>query len=147
MITIYAIFFVVSVLMAMLAYTSRVSKVFKAVAFSFMVTLGLFTDAHYRDQLGIPATGIPVGEFVYVHHVVVGDSIKLWIWTEERHDRLHIIPYDQETAEKLQEAKERTEGGVTQNGQFELEDEGGNPQQPSLEMDDWTGTSDTIGKG
>jgi hypothetical protein len=142
MTTIYVAFVISALLLSVVAYGSRVHVAIKAVAFSSLVLLGVFTEGYYRDQLGAPIRHYPQGEFMYIHHIIVGDEIRLWIWTDERGDRLYVLPYDQETAEELKEAKEQTEGGNTQQGEFVTEDDGGKPQPPSLQTDNWKGDLD-----
>ena len=139
MTSIYISFAVATILVCFLIYSSRLHVAIKALAFSSLVLLGFFTEGYYRDQLGAPIKGLPQGEFVYMHHIVVGDQIRLWIWTEDRGDRLYVMPYDQETAEELEKAKQETEGGSTQQGEFHTEDDNGKPQPPSLRTDDWKG--------
>jgi len=60
----------------------------------------------------------------------------LLVWDKELGDRLYIIPYSQEDAEKLEQAKEETEKGTPQGGSFEQET-GDDGRAEGLRIDDW----------
>ena len=135
MIVIYSRFVVLSLTVALLTYTSRTLFSVKLIALAAVVALGLSLDVHYRDQLGSPILGHPEGEFTYVYHEVKGESIYLWAWTEDKQDRLYAFPYDQETAEKLEEAKQRSQEGNTQEGAF-INEPLGDADEHSLEIGD-----------
>lgn len=134
---IYTIYLLLSSLVVFLIYYSSLSKFIKASALTATVLLGLITQDHYTSQLGKPIEVYPDGEFVYVHHVSEGDNIILWTWTEDKGDRLYAFPYSQESAEKLEEAKENTNKGEPQSGEF-IERESGEFRQ-GLRIDDWRG--------
>ena len=123
-----------------LMFYSRLSYLVKASALTLSVLLGALAQSHYVKLLGSPIQGFPSYEFVYVHHTAVGGVIKLWIWDEGLGDRLYIIPYDQDTAQELEEAQKESEKGTPQSGQFSEEETGSDKDQsPSLELDDWAG--------
>jgi hypothetical protein len=139
MILIYTIYLLLSSLVVFLVYYSSLSKFIKASALTATVLLGLVTQDHYTAQLGKPVEAYPSGEFVYVHHVSAGDDIVLWVWTEDSGDRLYVFPYSQETAKKLEEAKEGTKEGKPQVGEFK--EKKGDQFAPGLRLDDWRGPS------
>ena len=144
--TLIIVFFILhAVALCYLAYTSRISKVIKSVLLSFLVITGAFALDFYKDRLGAPIEGYPP-KFIYVHHRIVSDNIELWVDFEEAEPRLYVFPYSQEAAEELQKAKEKSEGGTPQTGEFESQTgtlEG--PQAPV--MDDWHGDKDDFSKG
>lgn len=107
----------------------------KVVAIVALALLGAFSYDHYKDSLGSPVPSYPEGQFLYVYHVSQGDDIVLWVYTEDRGNRLYEFKYDQDTMEKLEEAKETSEDGSGVAGTFT-----GNPDDGgirSLETDDW----------
>lgn len=134
MMTIYVSFVALAVLVAVLCYISRAYSVLKAVTLAALVMLGLGLETHYRDQLGAPIAAYPQEEFTYVNHQVQHEQIFLWVWTKERGNRLHVIPFDQETAEKLEEAKKKSEAGTGQQGTFDSSKKG--TSEPTLEISD-----------
>lgn len=137
MILIYTGYLVLSGAVVFLVFYSSLGWSIKAGALTTLVLLGLFTQDHYTSQLGKPIGGFPPSEFVYVHHVAEGDDITLWVWTEEDAHRLYTFPYTQEVAEELEEAKQKTEGGQPQEGQFIPQEDG--EGEPGLVVDDWIG--------
>ena len=139
MILIYSVYLLLSALVVFLIFYSRLSKLIKATALTATVLLGVVTQEHYTSHLGKPIKKYPAGEFVYIHHVSVGDAITLWVWTEERGHRLYSFPYNQDTAQKLEEAKEKDEEGTPQEGSFESQDD--DEGNPGLFLDDWKGPS------
>lgn len=131
--TIYLLLITATVFMV---FYSSIHFSVKGTALSLAVLLGVVTHGHYTEQLGKPVQGYPPVEFVYVHHNVDGDNINLWIWTEDRGNRLYVMPYSQETAEELEKAKAKTEGGQAVAGEF-IEQEDGREGHPGLELDDY----------
>ncbi len=131
--TAYLLLIAVTVFMV---FYSSIHYSVKGTALSLAVLLGVVTQAHYTDQLGKPIQGFPTVEFVYVHHNTDGDDINLWIWTEDRGNRLYVMPYSQETAEELEKAKAKTEGGQATTGEF-IEREDNAEGNPGLELDDY----------
>lgn len=138
MILIYTAYLLLSAVVVFLVYYSSLGRTFKASALTLAVLLGVFAQSHYIKQLGSPIHEYPADGFVYVHHTAEGDFIKLWVWLEDRGDRLYIIPYTQETVKALEEAKEETAIGNPQSGEFEGE---GERQEPGLQLDDYQGGS------
>lgn len=131
---IYIAFTVLALAMAILLYVSQAHKIFKALALSSLIVLGLGLEAHYRENLGAPIEGYPPGEFIYIHHQLQGQTILLWVYLEGIGHRLYVLPYDQETAEELKEGKDEQAEGHEQSGQF-IQDPR-NPDAKSLELDD-----------
>lgn len=136
MLLIYTVYLLLSSLVVYLMFYSTLNKFIKAIALTVIVLLGLITQDHYISNLGKPINAYPVGEFVYVFHVPQGDDISVWVWTEEDGNKLHTIPYSQEAAEKLQNAKEKSEAGQAQKGEFT---EGDSKHAAGLTMDKWQG--------
>ena len=137
MILIYIIYLALSALVVFLVFYSSLSKFIKATALTATVLLGIVTQNHYTSQLGKPILMHPPAEFLYVHHVAEGDNILLWTWEESKGNRLYSFPYDQETAKKLEEAKEKGKGGEPQEGNFTPNED--TRKAPGLHLDDWKG--------
>ena len=131
---IYIAFTALSISIAILLYVSQAHKVFKALALSTLIVLGLGLESHYRAHLGTPIVGYPPTEFVYIHHTLEGQTIHLWVYMEDRGHRLYVFPYSQDTAEKLQGGKEQQAEGNEQTGRFVQDPR--DPDAESLEMDD-----------
>jgi hypothetical protein len=137
MITLYVLYTLLAVTVGWLLYASKAHRAVKGAALVLLTIFGLTMYQQYVSALGAPLQGVPEGEFVYVHHEVKGDNINLWVWTEGRGDRLHTFPYSQEAAEELEQAKEKTEGGVPQSGEFPPGEDGVVTPE-ALEFDDYT---------
>ena len=58
----------------------------------------------------------------------------LWTWSEEEGSKLYVFPYDQDTAQELEEAEGKMGDGQLQGGSFSDTAE---RDSPGLEMDDW----------
>ena len=71
-------------------------------------------------KAGAPIEQFPKDDWNYVHHEIMdgGDNIYIWANYTEKGNRLYKIEYDRETAKKLQEAKNKTQAGIPQSGQF-----------------------------
>jgi hypothetical protein len=110
---------------AYLLYYSSVHWLIKLV--SLPITLVFTATMVYTayDRMGAPIERMPVGEFEYVHHSVssAGDFIYIWVYTDERGNRLHAVPYDRETAKELNQAKKQEEKGEEMVGEFSMEEE------------------------
>ncbi len=137
MTNIYIVYLLLSTFVVFLMFYSRLNVFVKALALSATILLGLLTQAHYILQLGKPIEKYPSDEFVYVHHMSEVDKIYVWIWTNEAGNRLHVIPYNQDTAEELQKGKEKQQKGSTQKGKFSKAKDGSN--NPGLMIDTWKG--------
>ena len=136
MILIYTLYLLLSSLIVYFIFYSSLNNMIKASALTAIVLLGFVTQDHYERQLGKPLTVLPDGEFVYVHHLAAGSEITLWAWTEAEGHRLYTFDYDQETAEKLEEAKTDEGEGKKQAGTFE---ERVTEQNPGIRFDDCKG--------
>ena len=112
-------------MVAYLLYYSRVHWLVKLV--SLPITLVFTATMVYTayDRMGAPIERMPVGEFEYIHHSVstTGEFIYIWVYTDDRGNRLHAIPYNRETAKELNRAKEQEEQGTQMLGQFSSEGE------------------------
>lgn len=146
MTTLYVLFSILAISVVYLLYTSKAYRGLKAAALVLLTVFGLTVHEHYVSALGAPLQGVPEGEFVYVHHQIAGDTIELWVWTEERGNRLYEIPYSQETAEELEKAKQKNEGGTPQQGEFPPTD-GKTASPPAPKFDDWQPKGDQFDKG
>jgi len=136
MLIIQATYVVLVALVVFLMFYSKLGRFFKASALTLSILLGAVTQTHYVKQLGSPIEGYPSYEFLYIHHIATGKFIKVWVWDKELGDRLYIIPYSQEDAEKLEQAKEETEKGTPQGGSFDQET-GDDGRAEGLRIDDW----------
>ena len=142
---IYTAFVCLTLLVAVMAYTSGANRVVKAAAIVSLVVVGLGLEGHYRASLGKPIENYPPDGFVYVHHEVQGEDIAIWAWLEKSGNKLYLIPFDQETAEELAEAQEK---GTPQQGTFTNKQDGKrNDSDSGLIFDDWIGdyTGETKG--
>ena len=141
---IYISFTALALSIAILLYVSQAHKIFKALALSSLIVLGLGLEAHYRANLGTPIKDYPSGEFIYVHHELQGQTIYLWVYYQDIGHRLYVFPYDQDTAEELKDGQEAQAEGQEQVGRFVQDPR--NPDARSLEMDDATLSGSDTGK-
>ncbi len=113
------------VIVAFLMYYSTAHYAVKIAVFPALIAVVIFGAVIYQDRLGAPINALPKGDFQYVHHQSGdgGDVIYLWVWTAERGNRLHTFPYDRETMEELEGAKDRAEGGQ-EYGRFNATEQG-----------------------
>ena len=140
MILISAMYLLLSAFVVFLVFYSSLNKLIKATALTAAVLLGLVTENHYTANLGRPIPIHPPAEFVYVHHVSEGESILLWTWEDGKGHRLYTFPYDQETAQKLEGAKQKSGDGDPQEGNFTPRED--SRKAPGLHLDDWRGPQD-----
>jgi hypothetical protein len=117
-----------------LLFYSNAMHLIKALALSTLVWGGAYGLGYYKNQLGKPIVGYPSYEFVYIKHMTTGDGITLWTWSEEEGSKLYAFPYDQDTAQELEEAASKTGDGQLQGGTFTDTAE---RDSPGLEIDDW----------
>jgi len=110
----------VIVIVAFLMYHSSAPWGLKLTAFPALIAMIYFAANVYISHLGAPINAIPKGDFQYVHHQSGegGEVIYLWVFTVERGQRLHSVPYTREIMEQLEEAKGRAEEGNDEYGQF-----------------------------
>ena len=113
--------------MSFLVYTSRFHISVKMFVYPLLIVAGTSFGYHYIDNLGAPLERPLPLEFDYTHHVIEGETILVWLKTEERGHRLHKIPYVRETAKKLEEAGE-------------MQERGGNPRVTGTERVEEAGT-------
>lgn len=144
MTNIYIVYLLLSTFVVFLMFYSRLNVFIKALALSTTILLGLLTQTHYMLQLGKPIKKYPADKFVYIHHMSQVDKIYVWVWTDETGNRLHVIPYSQDTAEELQKGKEGQQRGSTQEGKFSKAKDGSN--NPGLIIDTWKGPKDSNSK-
>ena len=98
-----------------LAYTSRFPAYLKLMMLPLAGVIVLSSLAIYYESLGKPNPyGMPERS-EYIHHRITNDdTIVVWLLTEEKGDRLYVIPYTRESAQELEEAKEQKEGQQVQ---------------------------------
>jgi hypothetical protein len=123
-----------SALVVFLIFYSNAYSWIKAFALSALILTGTYGLDYYKNQLGKPIPGYPAYEFVYVKHMTTGEGITLWAWSEEEGSKLYVFPYDQDTAQELEEAEGKMGEGQLQGGSFSDTAE---RDSPGLEMDDW----------
>ena len=113
------------VIMAFLMYYSKAHYAVKAAVFPALIAAIIFGAVIFQDRLGAPINSAPKGDFQYVYHQAgsEGSVIYIWVWTADRGQRLHILPYERELMEQLEEAKGRAEGGQ-EYGQFNATEQG-----------------------
>jgi len=134
---IYLAYASLTLFMAYLAYVSFANKIIKGAAIVALVIFGLGLELHYKESLGSPIEALPPDGFIYVHHEVQGEDITIWVWLEDKGDKLYLIPFDQETAEELAEAQKK---GTPQQGSFNTDQNGQkNDSDSSLIFEDWMG--------
>lgn len=119
MLQILLAFTVLATCVVAMAYGLKGLTSVKVVAITALTLLGVFSYNQYVDRLGFPIPTQPDGEFLYVHHAAQGDDIILWAYTEGKGNRLYSFKYDQDTMEKLEDAKEASEEGGGIGGVFE----------------------------
>lgn len=139
MTSIYVLYLLLSALVVFLMFYSTISGFYKSITLSVLVLVGVVTRDHYVSQLGKPITGFPAYEFVYVHHVSRGDTILIWVWSEDSGNKLYSFPYSQALAEELEQAKKKAEQeGDSPSGKFTDSRGDGSIH---LETGSWVGSS------
>lgn len=110
----------VCVVVAYLVYNSQAHWFAKLIALPLVIALTATMVYTALDRMGAPIEAEPKGEFAYLHHTLSanGEKIFIWIYTEERGNRLHVIPYKRETAKALNDAKQKAKQGEKQIGSF-----------------------------
>lgn len=74
-----------------------------------------------EKTLGRPYHAIPVGKFMYIHHVVVGKKIDLFV-VDKDGSRLYTIDNNKENREQLEKGRKKAKSGVQQEGEFKKND-------------------------
>lgn len=133
-----------SLVTCIMLYYSTVHSSVKALALSFFVVTGLLVYDHYMKYIGTPVIGYPAGEFIYMHHVIQGDTIILWLQEgDTMKHRLHEFPYQRDAAKKLDQAQKNKQYGTEVSGQFMNR---GRDEAPGLEIDRWEGPTGSFSK-
>ena len=98
-----------------LTYTSRLSKLLKLAILPLFLFSTFTGYTYFLDEVGKPANReLPeVAQYVF-HRITSEDTIIVWLKEEEGFDRLYVIPYSREAAKELEEAKEKSEAGQSQ---------------------------------
>ena len=106
--------------LAVLMYYSNASFIFKLIGLPGMSVFLIGLIYLLIIKAGAPIEQFPKDGWNYVHHEIMdgGDNIYIWANYTERGNRLYKIEYDRETAKKLQQAKNKTQAGIPQSGQF-----------------------------
>lgn len=118
---IYGIFALMVGTFSVLAYSVYISKVpntLKLLTLPLLVALGIVMGIFWYDSLGTPRYWKPTGEWTYVGHVTNGKTISLWL-VQDSVQRLYVFPYEEETREELEKAKEMSQQGQQVQGEFE----------------------------
>lgn len=104
-----------------LVYWSKAHTAFKMLTLVSLLVLGTFSINFYYKMLGAPVPIHPGEEFFLVHYIVTPDEkILIWVYYQENDGhRLHVIPYDRETAKALEEAQQGNENGQPSLNVFE----------------------------
>lgn len=138
MIMIIAAWVLTVLLFVFMVYYSNMMYLIKAASLPMLLLFSGAVTVHYVDNLGAPIKRpIPL-EFEYIHHKIAGESILVWIYTEERGERLYEIPYDRETAKAMEEAKEGTEEGERKRMKGRPESNENGTQQTVWQVEDAT---------
>ena len=106
--------------LAVLMYYSNASFIFKLVGLPTMSVFLIGLVYLLIIKAGAPIEQFPKDDWNYVHHEIMdgGDNIYIWANYTKKGNRLYKIEYDRETAKKLQQAKNKSQGGTPQSGAF-----------------------------
>lgn len=111
-VAIIAVTIVFLVFTAYLGYTSSMHKSIKMLSLPLFFLLASMVGWTYYDNLGAPIQRDVPEKFEYVAHKVTGtEFIHVYLYTEERGDRLYVIPYTRDAAKELAKAKKMKDGG------------------------------------
>ena len=123
----------VCVVVAYLVYNSRAHWFAKLLALPLVLALTTTMVYTALDRMGAPIEAQPIGKFKYLHHALSADGgeIFIWIYTQERGHRLHVVPYSRETAKALNEAKQKANDGKQQVGSFGAKDSASPNKHPN----------------
>ena len=108
---------VVSVITAVIAYKSSAGYLIKLILLPLYLMVAWMGAEFYTDQLGRPLYQKPPGEFVYIHHTVVGNHTQL-VAHDGVSPRLYIFEATDEEEDGLKGAEQQTEEGVSVSGNF-----------------------------
>ena len=106
-----------TVLLAVLLYKSEAHALMKLAILPLALLSTFFGIEHYKDQLGRPLYERPIGNFTYVTHVVIGNTIEL-IAADTTSSRLYIFEASDEEEDALNGAQEKAQQGIQQEGNF-----------------------------
>ena len=110
------------IFLAILVYYSTAPFLLKLLSLPSYAVFLIFLIYLLVIMAGAPVKEYPEGSWKYVHHeiMLVDEEKTIFIWTyNDIGNRLHQIPYDRETAKKLEKAKNSQRNGFTQTGEFE----------------------------
>ena len=126
MITLIALGFVTTLLMAYYSYRSSLPNFVKLLSLPLIIVYFGVAGYLYNDALGAPIKKGLALEFRYLHHTIKGDCLLIWAYTDERGNRLYKLPYNRETAKALEEAKKKQQEGaeITLKGDKEPKENG-----------------------
>jgi len=120
------------VFFAILAYYSKAPFFIKLLTLPALSMFLIFTIYLMIIKAGAPINKIPEGEWIYVHHTVELDNEEnkvLYLWSDQEiGNRLYVMPYNRETAKKLEMAKMKMKYGFSQVGEFKMDGDGNKPQ-------------------
>lgn len=118
---------VTAVMMAVTVYFSNTNFILKMVTLPLIIILMVAIGYYINKELGRPVNYKPEKfELVYFEVTDGGESIVFWS-NDENGARLYRIPYDRDTAKKMQEAMEEKEQtqGLKVKGEFKGEGQNG----------------------
>lgn len=119
---------------AMLTYYSYAHWIYKLKALPLAIFVVIFGILILLEERGKPLEQYPEGEFNLVHNIIEKDEkenpwIYFWAYTKSDGHKLYKIPYDRETAKKLEEIQAEQEKGSPVSGVFtENTNENGRPE-------------------
>jgi|MEHZ01.5.fsa_nt_MEHZ011388752.1_1 hypothetical protein len=70
-----------------------------------------------EKTLGRPYMAMPEGKFMYVHHIVIGEKIDLFV-VDKDGSRLYTISNSKNAREQLNKSKQKAKAGIPQEGEF-----------------------------
>lgn len=143
MMLIIAFFVIHAILLSVLVYQSRTNREIKIVFLSAILVSGAAALDFYKERLGAPIEGLPT-KFLYVHHESTAENIYVWGSVEGVGNRLYVIPFSKEVAEKLEEAEEKSDGGQPQ--EATTSSAGGQRHAIGIELDNWRGDNTEVTK-
>jgi hypothetical protein len=96
-------------LLVFLVYYSRIHLMLKLITLPLAIMLSGLVTLNYLDNLGAPLGRELPAEIEYMHHEVQGKLVFVWIKTDDRGNRIHVIPYERNQVKALEEAKKKKE--------------------------------------
>jgi hypothetical protein len=109
--TVWILGIFVALLLTLLIYTSKSHWVIKSLALIVFLVSGMLVYETYVRYLGAPIQMRPVGEHVYIHHIITSTpTIIIWTNKADVGFRLYEYEFNREDAAKLHESQELIDG-------------------------------------